>query len=198
MDAPRVLPVDGIVQVLPGDRRSRLGQRQRQVAQLPRQLHRSRLGLAVFKGADYRPSAFARIHTPLVSAGQQHNDVPSHPCRSLRIPARVFPKCSTSRSRLSPARPAPHLRLPGWLPEGTGRFADGNQPDITCSGGQISHHGRLPRRTVAPGARPQSPRTGSSAPGTGPNLPRRSLLTRGDLTFEPEPPRSQTLAFRGL
>jgi hypothetical protein len=54
--------------------------------------------LAVFKGADHRLPAFARIHAHLVFAGRRRDGVSPHPCGSLRIPARLFSKCSTSRA----------------------------------------------------------------------------------------------------
>ena len=100
--------------------------------------------LAVFKGADHRIPASLRILSSLVFAGQQRDSVPPHPCESLRIPARVFSKCSTSRSRVSPARPVSHLRLPGRFPEGARHFEGCEWPGVSCSGGQISHRDRLP------------------------------------------------------
>lgn len=58
--------------------------------------------LAVFKGADHCILASQRIPSRLISAGQQHDGVSPRPCGFLRITARVFSKCSTSRGRMSP------------------------------------------------------------------------------------------------
>ena len=61
--------------------------------------------LAVFKGAERCMSASLRIHGRLVSAGQRRDGVFSYPCGSLRVPARLFSKCSTSRSQCAVRSP---------------------------------------------------------------------------------------------
>src|SRR5204863_6165295 len=93
--------------------------------------------LAVFKGAEHCILASLRIHSRLVSAGQRRDGVSPYPCGSLRIPARLFSKCSTSRSRVSA------IRSPQDLPHKAPPSSPSCATALVALGGRAAWQGGL-------------------------------------------------------
>ncbi len=105
--------------------------------------------LAVFKGADHCLLTSFLIPACLVSAGQRHDGVRSHPCASPCMPARLFSKCSTSRAGWTPTqsdRSARTWPLPAGATRACGRWVMRQTTTVPAVSHRLWPH-RLPQQT---------------------------------------------------